>query len=107
VENPADADQVHGSANAATPRVKSAGARVSAEQVFHRWGYVVESSSGRPQVVLADPAAPGECLCGAAADFVVETNWSGGRHSQDPVCGLHVDELVRAIRKEQARRNGA
>ena len=107
VENPTDTDQVHGSANAATPRAKSAETRVSAEQVLHRWGYVVESSSGRPQVVLADPAAPGECLCGEPADFVVETNWFGGRHSQDPVCGRHVDEVVCAIRKKQARRNGA
>jgi hypothetical protein len=107
VEDPTVTDQVHGSANAATPRAKSVQTGASAQEVLHRWGHVVEPSSWRPHVVPTDPAAPGECLCGDPADFVVETNWFGGRHSQDLVCGRHVDEVVRAIRKQQARRNGA
>lgn len=106
-ERPTPADQVHGSANATTPRVKSAEARTSAEEVLHRWGYLAKTSSWRPHVVPADPAAPRECLCGEPADLVVETNWFSGRHSRDPVCGRHVEEVVLAIRKEQARRNGA
>jgi hypothetical protein len=106
VENPTAADQAHGSVNATTPRVKSAEARMLAGEVLQRWGYVVERSSWRPHVAVADPAAPGECLCGEPADFVVETNWFGGRHSQDPVCRHHLEEVVSAIRKEQARRNG-
>jgi len=98
--------KVYGSAIAATPRVKTAPAMMSAGEVFSRWNYAVESSSWRPHVVSADPAAPGKCLCGEFADFVVQTNWFGGRHSRDPVCGRHLDEVVSAIRKEQARRNG-
>ena len=105
-ESPTVADQVRGSANAATPRGKRAQTRASAEEVLHRWGHVVETFSWRPHVMPVDPAAPGGCLCGEPADFVVETNWFGGRRSQDPVCGRHVDEVVRAIQKEQARRNG-
>ncbi|MGH3379287.1 MAG: hypothetical protein ACRDP6_31600 [Actinoallomurus sp.] len=73
--------------------------------VPHRWG-VLESSHGRPDVVPIDPELSRQCLCGEKADFVVRTNWFNGRHSQDPVCRPHVDEVVRAIRKEQARRNG-
>lgn len=107
VENAPVAEQDHESAKAATPRAKSPDVRISAEEVVQRWAHVVESSSLRPHVVPADPAATRECLCGEPADFIVETNWFGGRHSQDPVCRRHVDEVVRAIRKEQARRNGA
>lgn len=100
------ADRVHGSSNAAASHAKSAQTRALAQEVLHRWGYVVKSTSWRPSVVPVDPAAQRECLCGVPADFVVETNWFSGRHSQDPVCGSHVDEVVRVIRKEQARRNG-
>jgi hypothetical protein len=75
-------------------------------ELFHTWGHVFESSIRRPAVVSADPEAPGQCLCGESADFVIETNWFSGRHSRDPVCHRHVDEVVRAIKKEQARRNG-
>lgn len=107
VKNPTVADRVHGSPNAAARRVKSAQTRESAEEALRRWGYLGKPSSWRPNVVSADPAGQRECLCGEPADFVVETNWFSGRHSQDPVCGSHVDEVVRAIRKEQARRNGA
>jgi hypothetical protein len=71
----------------------------------HRWG-VLESSSQRPAVVAIDPESPRACLCGEPADFVVRTNWFNGRHSQDPVCRPHVDEVVHAIRKAQARRDG-
>ncbi len=75
-------------------------------QTFHTWGHAFEASIRWPAVVPVDPAASGHCLCGDPADFVVEMNWFSGRHSQDPVCGGHVDEVVRAIKKEQARRNG-
>jgi hypothetical protein len=78
----------------------------ASRDLFHTWGQAFESSVRRPAVVPADPEAPGKCLCGEPADFVVETNWFSGRHSKDPVCNLHVDEVVRAIKKEQARRNG-
>jgi hypothetical protein len=106
--NPALAEQkVDENATVATPRAKRAETRMSAEEALNRWGYVVESLSWRPHVAPADPAAPGECLCGQPADFVVETNWFGGRRSRDPVCGHHVDEVVGAIRKAQARRDGA
>jgi hypothetical protein len=70
----------------------------------HGWGLAFEVRA--PAVVPADPEAPGQCLCGEPADLVVETNWFSGRHSKDPVCRPHVDEVVRAIKKEQARRNG-
>lgn len=73
--------------------------------VPHRWGFL-ESSSRRPDVVPVDPEAPRQCLCGEPADFVVRTNWFNGRHSQDPVCRPHVDEVVHAIKKAQARRDG-
>jgi hypothetical protein len=60
----------------------------------------------RPDVQPVDPEDPGECLCGDPAEFVVDTNWSDGRHSRDPVCGRHVAEVVTAITEKQARRNG-
>lgn len=114
-ENPTSADQAHAGESTATPRrksavpprAKSARTRESAEDVLYRRGYTIESASRRPRVVPADPAVPSKCLCGEPADFVVETNWSGGRHSRDPVCGSHVDEVVAAIRKAQARLNGS
>jgi hypothetical protein len=53
-----------------------------------------------------DPEAPGQCLCGDPAEFVVETYWFSGRHSRDPVCERHVAEVVAAITKKQARRDG-
>jgi hypothetical protein len=71
------------------------------------WRHALEASSGRPDVIPADPALSEQCLCGEPADFVVKTRWFSGRHSHDPVCRRHVDEVVRAINKEQARRNGA
>jgi hypothetical protein len=65
------------------------------------------TASYRPDVVPVDPAAATcQCLCGDTAEFVVETRWFSGRHSRDPVCGRHVTEVVAAISKEQARRNG-
>jgi len=76
------------------------------QEMFHTWGLAFESATKKPAVVPADPDAPGRCLCGEPADVVVETNWFSGRHSRDPVCRPHVDEVVRAIKKEQARRNG-
>jgi hypothetical protein len=60
----------------------------------------------RPDVVPADPAIPGECLCGDPADFIVSTNWFGGRRSRDPVCDRHLAEVLAAIAKQQARRDG-
>jgi hypothetical protein len=99
------ADQVYGSVDAR--RNRRGEALLSAREVLHRWGYVVKSSSARPEIVAVDPASPGECLCGEPAEFVVKTNWFSGRQSLDPVCERHVDEVVRGIRKAQARRNGA
>jgi hypothetical protein len=63
-------------------------------------------ASSRPNVVPVDPAVPSQCLCGDPADFIIETHWFSGRHSRDPVCGRHVSEVVGAITKEQARRDG-
>lgn len=63
-------------------------------------------SSHRPKVVPVDPEASGQCLCGDPAEFVIETNWFSGRHSRDPVCERHVAEVVGAITREQARRDG-
>lgn len=63
-------------------------------------------SAQRPDVQPVDAAAPGECLCGDPADFVIKTNWFSGRRSRDPVCDRHVAEVLAAIAKEQARRDG-
>jgi hypothetical protein len=71
------------------------------------WGQPLESPSRRPDVVPADPTVCDRCLCGEPADFVVKTRWFSGRRSHDPVCRHHLDEVVRAINKELARRNGA
>jgi hypothetical protein len=60
----------------------------------------------RPEVVPVDPAVGGECLCGEPADFIVEMIWFSGRHSRDPVCERHIVDVVEAISREQARRNG-
>jgi hypothetical protein len=60
----------------------------------------------RPDVVSVDPTAPGECLCGDPADYMVSTNWFGGRRSRDPVCDRHLAEVLAAIGKQQARRDG-
>lgn len=87
-------------------RTRRADARLSAEEVLHRWGAAYQTPR-RPEVVPADPEVPGTCLCGEPAELVVETNWFSGRRSRDPVCRRHVDEVVRAIKKQQARRNGA
>jgi hypothetical protein len=92
--------------SAGVRRTSRAGARSPGQDAFHIWGSAFESSIRRPAVVPADPAAPGQCLCGEPADFVIEMSWFSGRHSKDPVCGRHVDEVVRAIKKEQARRDG-
>jgi hypothetical protein len=88
------------------PRRTGRGDPPPGQEIFHTWGLAFESSIKKPAVVPADPASPGRCLCGEPADLVVETNWFSGRHSRDPVCRPHVDEVVRAIKKEQARRNG-
>jgi hypothetical protein len=88
-------------------RDRRAGARLSAEEVVQRWANIAKSFSRRPYLTPAGSAASLQCLCGEPADFVVETHWFGGRRSQDPVCEQHVDQVTRAIRKEQARRNGA
>lgn len=71
------------------------------------WGQALESVSRHPDVVPADPTAGDRCLCGEPAEFIVKTRWFKGRRSHDPVCRLHLDEVVRAINKELARRNGA
>ncbi|HKB29499.1 MAG TPA: hypothetical protein VKD26_01545 [Streptosporangiaceae bacterium] len=63
-------------------------------------------SSHRPDIVPVDPAVPSKCLCGDQADFIVETKWFSGRRSRDPVCEHHVVEVVGAIMREQARRDG-
>lgn len=63
-------------------------------------------SAERPEVQPVDPASPAECLCGDPADFIVDTNWFSGRRSRDPVCERHVAEVVTAITKKQARRDG-
>jgi hypothetical protein len=68
--------------------------------------YFSRSAAQRPVVQPVDPAMPGECLCGDPADFIVDTNWFSGRRSRDPVCERHVAEVVAAITKEQARRDG-
>lgn len=60
----------------------------------------------RPAVQPADPEAPGECLCGDPAEFIVDTNWFSGRRSRDPVCERHVTEVVAAIVRKQAGRDG-
>lgn len=88
-------------------RSRRAEAKLSADEVVQRWANAAKSFSRRPYIKPAGPAPPLDCLCGEPADFVVETNWFSGRRSQDPVCERHVDEVLRAIRKEQARRNGA
>jgi hypothetical protein len=93
-----------------TPRYAGRGERVTGADVpasvvnvpaFGSW-----RAAQRPDVRPVDPAAPGECLCGDPADFVIETNWFSGRRSLDPVCDRHVAEVVAAITKEQARRDG-
>jgi hypothetical protein len=105
-EKQPDADPgATGRARGAARRTRRVDARLSAEEVLHRWGYVYEPPR-RPEVLPVDPAAPGQCLCGDSADFVVETAWFSGRRSRDPVCGDHVDEVVHAIRKQEARRDG-
>jgi hypothetical protein len=63
-------------------------------------------TSHRPEVQPVNPESPGECLCGDPADFIIEVNWFDGRRSRDPVCERHVTEVVAAITKEQARRDG-
>jgi hypothetical protein len=68
--------------------------------------YVSRSAAQRPVVQPVDPAMGGECLCGDPADFVIDTNWFSGRRSRDPVCERHVAEVVAAITKAQARRDG-
>ncbi|MCO6005432.1 hypothetical protein NE236_10605 [Actinoallomurus purpureus] len=60
----------------------------------------------RPDVRPVDPETPCACLCGDPAEFVVETHWFSGRLSRDPVCERHVTEVVEAIRKKQAGRDG-
>jgi hypothetical protein len=102
--SPKIANQLHGDAGARHGRPPRA--RLSAEEVVQRWGNIAKSFSRRPYIMPASPAASLECLCGEPADFVVETNWFGGRRSQDPVCEGHVDAVISAIKKEQARRNG-
>jgi hypothetical protein len=68
--------------------------------------YTSRRAAQRPDIQPVDPATPGECLCGDPADFVIETNWFSGRRSLDPVCERHVTEVLAAITKEQARRDG-
>lgn len=63
-------------------------------------------SAQRPEVQPVDDENPGVCLCGDPADFVIRTNWFSGRRSRDPVCDRHVAEVLAAITKEQARRDG-
>lgn len=82
-------------------------AKAAAEDILHMWGQPLESHSRRPDVTPADPAACDRCLCGEPADFIVKTRWFSGRRSHDPVCRHHLHEVVRAIKKELARRNGA
>jgi hypothetical protein len=60
----------------------------------------------RPVIQPVDPAFPSKCLCGDPADFIVETNWFSGRRSRDPVCEYHVAEVVAAITKKRAQRDG-
>ncbi|HEX6471304.1 MAG TPA: hypothetical protein VF069_19540 [Streptosporangiaceae bacterium] len=102
--NPEIPSRLYGSPAARHSR--PAEGRLSAEEVVQKWDNIAKSFSRRPYITPAGPAASLECLCGEPADFVVETNWFNGRRSQDPVCERHVDEVIRAIRKEQARRNG-
>jgi hypothetical protein len=90
-----------------TRRTGRASVKGPAEDVLQLWRQARDAFSGRPDVVAADPALFERCLCGEPADSVVKTRWFNGRHSHDPVCRRHVDEVVRAIKKEQARRNGA
>ena len=61
----------------------------------------------RPEILPIDPGVAVECPCGDPAAFVVDMIWFGGRHSRDPVCENHVVDVVEAISREQARRNGA
>jgi hypothetical protein len=60
----------------------------------------------RPEVMPVDPTVASTCLCGDPAVFVVDMIWFGGRRSRDPVCEQHVVDVVEAISREQARRNG-
>jgi hypothetical protein len=64
-------------------------------------------SENRPEVLPMDPGVSAKCLCGDPAAFIVDMIWFSGRHSRDPVCELHVVDVVEAISREQARRNGA
>jgi hypothetical protein len=60
----------------------------------------------RSAVIPTDPQSPGTCLCGYPADFIVQTSWFSGRRSLDPVCGPHVSEVVDAIARKNAQRDG-
>lgn len=75
-------------------------------EILNTSTYASRRATQRPVVQPVDPAIPSECLCGDPADFIVDTNWFSGRRSADPVCERHVAEVVAAIMKEQARRDG-
>jgi hypothetical protein len=60
----------------------------------------------RPEVRPLSPDTSDACLCGDPAELVVDTHWFSGRHSRDPVCPRHVDQVVAAIVERQARRDG-
>jgi hypothetical protein len=67
-----------------------------------RWRNVVPAAgSGRRRI----PSPPARA-CGDPAAFVVDMIWLGGRRPGDPVREQHVMDVVEAISREQARRNG-
>ena len=96
-----------GPADRRTSRYGGRGEHLSGSDSVVIPAYGSRRAAQRPDVQPVDPSSVrGECLCGDPADYVIETNWFSGRRSLDPVCNRHVAEIVTAITKEQARRDG-